>query len=41
LPLRTEHFRTLGYEKFLQNNSDWQNIAKGARDLAKELMQME
>jgi len=31
---KTEHFRTLGYEKFLQDNSDWQNIAKGARDLA-------
>ena len=30
----TEHFRTLGYEKFLQDHSDWQNIAKGARDLA-------
>ena len=31
---KTEHFRTLGYEKFLQDHSDWQNIAKGARDLA-------
>ena len=31
---KTENFRTLGYEKFLQDNSDWQNIAKGARDLA-------
>ena len=31
---KTEYFRTLGYEKFLQDNSDWQNIAKGARDLA-------
>ena len=31
---KTEHFRTLGYEKFLQDDSDWQNIAKGARDLA-------
>ena len=31
---KTEHFRRLGYEKFLQDNSDWQNIAKGARDLA-------
>ena len=31
---KTEHFRTLGYEKFLQDKSDWQNIAKGARDLA-------
>ena len=31
---KTEHFRTLGYEKFLQDNSDWQNIVKGARDLA-------
>ena len=31
---KTEHFRTLGYEKFLQDNSDWQNIAKGASDLA-------
>ena len=31
---KTEHFRTLGYEKFLQDNSDWQNIARGARDLA-------
>ena len=31
---KTEHFRTLGYEKFLQDNSDWQNIAKGARDHA-------
>jgi pyruvate kinase len=34
---KTEHFRTLGYEKFLQNNSDWQNIAKGARDLAERI----
>ena len=31
---KTEYFRTLGYEKFLQDNSDWQNIAIGARDLA-------
>src|SRR6056300_43896 len=31
---KTENFRTLGYEKFLQDNSDWQNMAKGARDLA-------
>ena len=31
---KTEYFRTLGYEKFLQDHSDWQNIAKGARDLA-------
>ena len=37
---KTEYFRTLGYEKFLQDNSDWQNIAIGARDLARELMQM-
>ena len=34
IAIKTEHFRTLGYEKFLQDNSDWQNIAKGARDLA-------
>jgi pyruvate kinase len=31
---KTEYFRTLGYEKFLQDNSDWQNIAISARDLA-------
>ena len=31
---KTEYFRTLSYEKFLQDNSDWQNIAIGARDLA-------
>ena len=34
IAIKTEHFRTLGYEKFLQDNSDWQNIAQGARDLA-------
>jgi len=34
IAIKTEHFRTLGYEKFLQDDSDWQNIAKGARDLA-------
>src|SRR6056300_1348339 len=34
---KTEKFRTLGYEKFLQDSSDWQNIAEGARDLAKRV----
>ena len=34
IAIKTEHFRTLGYEKFLKDNSDWQNIAQGARDLA-------
>jgi pyruvate kinase len=37
IAIRTEHFRTLGYEKFLQDNSDWQNIAQGARDLAERI----
>ena len=31
---KTENFRTLGYEKFLTDKSDWQNIAIAARDLA-------
>ena len=31
---KTEHFRTLGYEEHLTIDSDWQNIALGARDLA-------
>ena len=31
---KTENFRTLGYEKFLTDTSDWQNIAIAARDLA-------
>ncbi|MDC1332538.1 pyruvate kinase [Gammaproteobacteria bacterium] len=31
---KTENFRTLGYEKFLIDKSDWQNIAIAARDLA-------
>ena len=31
---KTENFRTLGYEKFLTDMSDWQNIAIAARDLA-------
>ncbi len=37
IAIKTEHFRTLGYEKFLQDNSDWQNIALGARDLAERI----
>ena len=37
IAIRTEQFRTLGYEKFLQDNSDWQNIAQGARDLAERI----
>jgi len=37
IALKTEQFRTLGYEKFLQDSSDWQNIAEGARDLAKRV----
>ena len=37
IAVRTEQFRTLGYEKFLQDNSDWQNIAQGARDLAERI----
>jgi len=31
---KTENFRTLGYEEFLTEKSDWQNIAVAARDLA-------
>jgi pyruvate kinase len=31
---KTENFRTLGYEEFLTEKSDWQNIAIAARDLA-------
>jgi pyruvate kinase len=31
---KTENFRTLGYERFLTDKSDWQNIAIAARDLA-------
>ena len=34
IALKTEYFRTLGYERFLNESSDWQNIALGARDLA-------
>ena len=34
IALRTEEFRTLGYERFLESESDWQNIALSARDLA-------
>ena len=34
---KTENFRTLGYEKFLSDKSDWQNIAIGARDLASRI----
>ena len=34
---KTENFRTLGYEKFLTDKSDWQNIAIGARDLASRI----
>ena len=34
---KTEDFRTLGYEKFLNDQSDWQNIAIGARDLASRI----
>jgi pyruvate kinase len=37
IALKTEQFRTLGYEKFLRDSSDWQNIAEGARDLAKRV----
>ena len=29
IALKTEQFRTLGYEKFLQDSSDWQNNADG------------
>jgi len=34
---KTENFRTLGYERFLSDKSDWQNIAIGARDLASRI----
>jgi pyruvate kinase len=34
---KTENFRTLGYEEFLSDKSDWQNIAIGARDLASRI----
>jgi pyruvate kinase len=34
---KTEEFRTLGYEKFLQEKSDWQNIALAARDLSSNI----
>ena len=34
IALKTEEFRTLGYERFLKSDSDWQNIALAARDLA-------
>ena len=34
IALRTEEFRTLGYERFLESESDWQNIGLSARDLA-------
>ena len=34
---KTEDFRTLGYEKFLNDQSDWQNMAISARDLASRI----
>ena len=34
---KTEQYRTLGYEEHLTVNSDWQNIALGARDLAERI----
>jgi len=37
IALKTEYFRTLGYERFLNESSDWQNIALGARDLASRI----
>ena len=40
IALKTEEFRTLGYERFLKSDSDWQNIALLARDLASSIKQM-
>ena len=37
IALKTEYFRTIGYERFLNESSDWQNIALGARDLASRI----
>jgi len=34
---KTESFRTLEYERFLTDQSDWQNIAIAARDLASRI----